>query len=48
MSFLESNGRYSKALSSTANPDTFFRELQSAGYATDPQYARKVRRSPVS
>jgi len=42
VSFLESNGRYSKALSSTANPDTFFRELQNAGYATDPQYARKV------
>lgn len=42
VSFLESNGRYSKALSSTENPDTFFRELQNAGYATDPQYARKV------
>ena len=42
VSFLESNGRYSKALSSTENPDTFFRELQKAGYATDPQYARKV------
>lgn len=42
VSFLETNGRYSKALSSTDNPDTFFRELQSAGYATDPQYARKV------
>lgn len=42
VSFLENNGRYSKALSSTSNPDTFFRELQNAGYATDPQYARKV------
>ena len=42
VSFLETNGRYSKALSSTENPDTFFRELQRAGYATDPQYARKV------
>jgi len=42
VSFLETNGRYQQALSSTANPDSFFRELQQAGYATDPQYASKV------
>ena len=42
VSFLQSNGRYEKALESTANPDQFTRELQKAGYATDPQYARKV------
>lgn len=42
VSFLESNGRYEQALGSTANPDQFVRELQRAGYATDPQYARKV------
>ncbi|WP_150303521.1 flagellar assembly peptidoglycan hydrolase FlgJ [Pseudomonas saliphila] len=42
VSFLESNGRYKEALSNTADPDQFFRELQRAGYATDPQYARKV------
>ncbi|MEH6386505.1 flagellar assembly peptidoglycan hydrolase FlgJ [Pseudomonas profundi] len=42
VSFLESNGRYREALSNTADPDQFFRELQRAGYATDPQYARKV------
>jgi len=42
VSFLQSNGRYEKALSSTANPEQFARELQKAGYATDPQYARKV------
>jgi peptidoglycan hydrolase FlgJ len=42
VSFLETNGRYQQALSSTANPDSFFRELQQAGYATDPQYANKV------
>lgn len=40
--FLHGNGRYQQALTSTANPDTFFRELQQAGYATDPQYARKI------
>lgn len=42
VTFLESNGRYAKALGSTENPDAFFRELQRAGYATDPQYARKI------
>ncbi|MEH6564877.1 MAG: flagellar assembly peptidoglycan hydrolase FlgJ [Halopseudomonas sp.] len=42
VNFLETNGRYQQALSSTANPDSFFRELQQAGYATDPQYASKV------
>ena len=42
VSFLETNGRYKQALGSTANPDQFFRELQRAGYATDPQYASKV------
>ncbi|MDP2243834.1 flagellar assembly peptidoglycan hydrolase FlgJ [Pseudomonas sp.] len=42
VSFLQSNGRYQNALSSTANPEQFARELQKAGYATDPQYARKV------
>ncbi len=42
VSFLENNGRYATALGKTENPDEFFRELQRAGYATDPQYARKV------
>lgn len=42
VNFLEGNGRYKQALARTENPDTFFRELQQAGYATDPQYARKV------
>ncbi|MEX6503082.1 flagellar assembly peptidoglycan hydrolase FlgJ [Pseudomonas zhanjiangensis] len=42
VSFLQSNGRYQGALKSTDNPERFVRELQQAGYATDPQYARKV------
>ncbi|HSC83089.1 MAG TPA: flagellar assembly peptidoglycan hydrolase FlgJ [Pseudomonas sp.] len=42
VSFLQDNGRYQDALDSTANPDRFVRELQEAGYATDPQYARKI------
>ena len=40
--FLHRNGRYSRALQRTDNGDTFFRELQAAGYATDPRYASKV------
>lgn len=42
VNFLQSNGRYEKALSSTANPEQFAKELQKAGYATDPNYARKI------
>lgn len=40
--FLQSNGRYQKALTQTGNADAFFQELQQAGYATDPRYASKV------
>jgi len=40
--FLQSNPRYQGALSKTDNSETFVRELQAAGYATDPQYARKI------
>lgn len=40
--FLQSNGRYQKALSQAGNADAFFQELQQAGYATDPRYASKV------
>ncbi|GIZ13829.1 flagellar assembly peptidoglycan hydrolase FlgJ [Pseudomonas sp. NCCP-436] len=42
VSFLQSNGRYQKALSATENPERFVQELQQAGYATDPNYARKI------
>ena len=42
VSFLQNNGRYEKALATTENPEQFARELQKAGYATDPQYARKI------
>lgn len=42
VSFLQNNGRYEKALSSTENPERFVKELQQAGYATDPNYARKI------
>jgi flagellar protein FlgJ len=42
VNFLQSNGRYEKALNSTEDPQQFAQELQQAGYATDPQYARKI------
>lgn len=40
--FLHRNGRYAQALQRTGSGDEFFRELQAAGYATDPRYASKV------
>lgn len=43
VSFLENNPRYQEALKvADANPEAFVRGLQKAGYATDPQYARKI------
>ena len=42
VSFLQNNDRYSDALDSTQRPEQFMKELQQAGYATDPNYARKV------
>ncbi len=40
--FLQENPRYGKALESAADPEQFIRELQRAGYATDPDYADKA------
>lgn len=42
--FLKANPRYSDALKQAANPAHYVRELQQAGYATDPRYAEKVMR----
>jgi len=42
---LENNGRYQKAIqvaSTSGDSEGFVNELQRAGYATDPQYARKI------
>ena len=41
--FLQGNPRYSDALRSGANADAYAEGLQSAGYATDPRYAEKIR-----
>jgi type VI secretion system secreted protein VgrG len=41
--FLTSNKRYKDAFSYKNNPEKFADKLQSAGYATDPQYAKKLK-----
>ncbi|RLP08620.1 hypothetical protein D7U36_09270 [Propionibacterium australiense] len=40
--FLTHNSRYRNAFNHTKNPDEFIRQVASAGYATDPNYAQKV------
>lgn len=42
VTLLQSNDRYKDVLSSADNPEQFVRELQKAGYATDPNYASKI------
>ncbi|MGL4355857.1 MAG: flagellar assembly peptidoglycan hydrolase FlgJ [Aeromonas popoffii] len=41
--FLTSGSRYKGALTKVDSPDRYFEALQQAGYATDPQYARKLK-----
>lgn len=40
--FIKDNPRYSQALAKAENPRAYVQALQSAGYATDPQYAHKI------
>lgn len=40
--FLLSNPRYQDAINNSGNAKTFANELQKAGYATDPGYAKKI------
>lgn len=40
--FLKSSPRYQQALQQTNDPQSYFKELQKSGYATDPAYADKV------
>lgn len=42
--FLQDNPRYRNALEAGRDGDAFVRELQEAGYATDPRYADKLQR----
>jgi flagellar protein FlgJ len=41
--FLKSSPRYRLALDSAADPYDYVRQLQEAGYATDPEYAEKIK-----
>jgi flagellar protein FlgJ len=41
--FLQGNPRYTDALRAGGNTDVYADRLQSAGYATDPRYAEKIR-----
>jgi flagellar protein FlgJ len=40
--FLQGNSRYSDALRSGGSAEVYAERLQSAGYATDPHYAKKI------
>ncbi|WP_158967696.1 flagellar assembly peptidoglycan hydrolase FlgJ [Paraglaciecola sp. L3A3] len=42
VSFVQQNPRYQQALKNNKDPQEYFSELQKAGYATDPDYAKKV------
>jgi len=42
--FIKNNPRYAHAIKMASNPQRYMRELQTAGYATDPAYADKVMR----
>ncbi|WP_249676938.1 flagellar assembly peptidoglycan hydrolase FlgJ [Pseudomonas abieticivorans] len=42
VSLLQGNNRYQDVVKSADNPEQFVKELQKAGYATDPDYASKI------
>ena len=42
VTLLQSNSRYQDAVNAADKPEQFVRELQKAGYATDPNYASKI------
>lgn len=44
INFLQTQPRYQQALKQTENPDKFIEGLHKAGYATDPDYADKIKR----
>jgi flagellar protein FlgJ len=42
VNFLRENPRYQQALEAAGDGTRYVRELQNAGYATDPDYADKI------
>lgn len=43
ISFIKDNPRYKNAVDKSYSPDEYFEEIQKAGYATDPNYAEKLK-----
>ena len=44
LKFIKENPRYEKAVGKSYSPDEYFEEIQRAGYATDPNYADKLKK----
>lgn len=42
VNLIQQNPRYQAALNAAADAKSYFRQLQAAGYATDPNYAEKI------
>jgi len=42
ISFMKGNERYKSAVNNAENPEIYATELHKAGYATDPDYAKKI------
>jgi len=42
VAFIKHNPRYQEAVSASADTKAYFEQLQAAGYATDPAYAKKI------
>jgi len=40
--FISTRNRYQKAMEVASKPESYVKELQAAGYATDPDYANKI------
>lgn len=42
VNFIQQNPRYEKALEAAGNAKEYIKQLQTSGYATDPDYAKKI------
>ncbi|MBZ9610202.1 flagellar assembly peptidoglycan hydrolase FlgJ [Rheinheimera maricola] len=42
VAFIQQNPRYQDAVNASSNTKAYFEQLQAAGYATDPAYAKKI------
>ena len=43
MNLISGSKRYSEAVRNAADPDAYLDAIQEAGYATDPDYANKIK-----